>query len=90
MSWTFSVLVLPVPKIPIISAKDFLRGLLLSGCVIVSVSGSHHKVRNPVNGKTSVVPIHGGKDLKKGLFPQILKQLDIDINAFIDIIKYSL
>jgi predicted RNA binding protein YcfA (HicA-like mRNA interferase family) len=76
-----------VPKLPVIKAKDFLRELLAFGCEVVAVNGSHHKVRNVKNGKTATIPIHGGKDLKKGLFPAILKDLDIDINGFLKFIK---
>jgi len=76
-----------MPKIPIIKAKDFLSELLAYGCEIVSVNGSHHKIKNPKNGKTTTIPIHGGKDLKKGLFPAILKALNIDVIEFLNFIK---
>ncbi|MDP5140711.1 MAG: type II toxin-antitoxin system HicA family toxin [Spirosomaceae bacterium] len=39
--------------------------------------GSHHLYYNSATNKTVVVPIHGGKDLKKGTFLSILKQAGI-------------
>jgi len=68
---------------PSIKAKDFLSALLRYGCVEVSVKGSHHKVRNPANGKVSTVPVHSGRDIKKGLAAAILSQLGIDADEFL-------
>ncbi len=76
-----------MPEIPVISAKHFLKTLLLIGCEEVSIKGSHHKVRNILNGKITVVPVHSNVDLKKGLFSKILKQLDIDIEEFIKVLS---
>ena len=76
-----------MPKIPIIKEKDFFKYILKYNCELVSVKGSHHKVLNKINNKTSVVRIHGSNDLKKGLFAKILKDLEIDINEFIEFIK---
>ena len=73
-----------MPKIPIVKAKDFYDYILKYGCCLVNVTGSHHKVMNTVNKLTSVVPIHVGKDLKKGLFAKILRDLNIDIDDFLD------
>ena len=76
-----------MPKIPIIKAKDFIKFLDKYGCEEISVRGSHHKIYNPVNSRTSVIAIHGSQDLDKGSFSGILKQLGIDIDDFIKFIK---
>jgi len=47
-------------KFPALSAKLFLKSLLSHGCIEISINGSHHKVKNPLNNKTSAVPVHGG------------------------------
>jgi predicted RNA binding protein YcfA (HicA-like mRNA interferase family) len=39
------------------------------------------------NGRVTVIPVHKGREIKKGLFIAILKQLQIDIDAFIVFIK---
>jgi predicted RNA binding protein YcfA (HicA-like mRNA interferase family) len=75
-----------MPKIPIIKAKEFLYHLQQYGCVSVRAKGSHHKIRNPLNNETSILPIHGGADLKPGLFAKILKDLRIDAAGFIGFI----
>ena len=76
-----------MPKIPIVKAKDFYDYVLKYGCAFVDVRGSHHKVVNNSNDLTSVIPIHGGKDLKKALFSKILRDLNIDIDDFLDFMK---
>jgi predicted RNA binding protein YcfA (HicA-like mRNA interferase family) len=35
---------------------------------------------NPITNKTVIVPVHGGKDMKKGTFLTLLKQAGIDKN----------
>lgn len=74
-----------MPKIPIIKPKDFLAYLLKFDCNIVNVKGSHYKIVNNKNNKISVLPLHS-EDLKRGTFAGILKQLDIDIDEFINFI----
>ena len=72
-----------MPKIPIIKAKDFYKYITKYSCELVSIKGSHHKILNKLNNKSSILPIHGNEDLKKGLFAKILKDLGIDANEFI-------
>jgi len=60
-----------MPKIPVIKAKAFRGHLIDYGCVEVSVRSSHHKIRNPQNGKVTVLTIHTGKDIDKGAFSSL-------------------
>ena len=76
-----------MPKIPIIKAKDFFKYIKKFNCAEISIRGSHHKIRNNTNGKISIIAIHGNEDLYPAMFQAILKQLDIDVNEFIDFIK---
>ena len=39
------------------------------------------KVKCAITGKTVVVPVHGGRDMKKGTLLRILKQAGIDKSA---------
>ena len=76
-----------MPRLPVIPSKEMLRLLEMYGCVRIKTEGSHFKVENPINGKRTVVPIHGNRDLGKGLFKRILDQLDIDVNEFLKIME---
>ena len=76
-----------MPSLPTMKAKDFHKFLLKYGCEHVSVRGSHYKVLNPASGEHSTVPIHSGKDLKKGTLAGILKKLGIDAEDFVEFVK---
>ena len=49
--------------------SGYLIKLLESnGFIFRRAKGSHHIYYNAQSNKTAVVPVHGGKDLKKGTF----------------------
>ena len=76
-----------MPKLPIVKAKDFHKYLIKYGCEHVDINSSHFKVRYPKTNKPATVPIHGSKDIGKGLLADILKQLGIDVDDFLDFMK---
>lgn len=58
------------------TGKELLKILKSNGWVLDRISGSHHIMIK--NGKRSIpVPIHGKKDIPKGLTFFILKQAGI-------------
>lgn len=61
------------------NADQFARWLRQQGVEISTQSGSGHRdLRNPANGKRSVLPFHGGrKQLGKGIMEQIKKDLEL-------------
>jgi predicted RNA binding protein YcfA (HicA-like mRNA interferase family) len=60
------------------SAKNLIRLLEQKGYYFKRANGSHHLFYNPASGNTIIVPVHGNKDLSKGLFFALLKQAGID------------
>lgn len=63
-----------------LSPKYLIKVLELNGFLFLRAKGSHQIFYNAETGKTVVVPVHGGKDMKKGTFIAILKQAGIDKN----------
>ncbi len=59
-------------KLPVINAKQLIKILESKGFTFARQSGSHAIYANP-NGIKVTVPIHGKKDLGKGLLKQIMK-----------------
>ena len=59
-------------KQPVINAKDLIKKLEKKGFVFSRQSGSHAIYKN-AEGTKVTVPIHGKKDLGKGLLKQIMK-----------------
>jgi mRNA interferase HicA len=44
--------------------------------------GAHRKWRNPTANRSTVVPDHGGKDLKLGTLKAAIRQLGLEWAAF--------
>lgn len=63
-----------------LSPKYLIKILEQNGFIFKRSKGSHHLYFNPVSNKTVIVPVHGGKDMKKGTFLAVLKQAGIDKN----------
>jgi len=57
-----------------ISGKEMLRKFCENGWVIIRNRGSHVMLRKEEKNET--IPIHGNKDLKKGLEKKLLKRLE--------------
>lgn len=58
------------------TGKELLKILKKNGWIVDRISGSHH-IMIKENKRSIPVPIHGNKDLPKGLISAILKQADI-------------
>jgi len=56
-----------------ISGKEMLKKFLENGWEIVRTNGSHVMIRK--GDKNETIPVHGNKDLKKGLEQKLLKRL---------------
>ncbi|HET9058201.1 MAG TPA: type II toxin-antitoxin system HicA family toxin [Chitinophagaceae bacterium] len=61
-----------------LSPKHLIKILELHGFVFKRSKGSHELYYNAQTNKTVIVPVHGGKDMKKGTLLAILKQAGID------------
>ena len=57
-----------------LTPKEMVKFLKENGFEIVSQRGSHCKMKNPVTGRQTVVPMHN-KDLAKGIERVILIRL---------------
>jgi predicted RNA binding protein YcfA (HicA-like mRNA interferase family) len=61
-----------------LSSKRLIDILKENGFEFKRAKGSHQLFFNDKTNKTAIVPVHGGKDLKKGTFLGILKQAGIN------------
>jgi predicted RNA binding protein YcfA (HicA-like mRNA interferase family) len=53
--------------------------------VVIRIKGSHHFLSHP-EGRKTVVPVHSGETISKGLFAQILRDCDLTINEFLKLL----
>lgn len=61
-----------------LSPKSLIKILEQNGFFYKRAKGSHQLYHNPITNKIAIVPVHGGKDMKKGTYLAILKQAGID------------
>lgn len=75
--------------LPVISGKEFIKLLERIGFVIVRINGSHYRLKNQ-DGRVTTVPVHGNKDLPKGLLRKIIREdLKIDLEEFYNLMNQS-
>jgi predicted RNA binding protein YcfA (HicA-like mRNA interferase family) len=60
------------PRLPQLPARDVIRILERHGFSLERQSGSHAVYRHP-DGRWTTVPIHGKRDIGRGLLRRILK-----------------
>lgn len=60
-----------------VSGKKLVQIADENGWVFVSQSGSHVKMRNPIDGKTIIIPLHGNHDLRAGVQKQIMRTMGL-------------
>lgn len=70
-------------RLPALKAKDLIRVLQKDGFVLVHQKGSHATYKNPATNKRVTVPIHPGRDLKRGLLRGILNDLNLTPEEFL-------
>ena len=65
-----------MPKLPQISGKELCKVLEKIGFQKIYGKGSHIRFKH-IDGRRTVVPVHGNEKLGKGLLLEILKQINM-------------
>jgi len=69
--------------LPMLVAREVIRRLLRAGFSYVKTRGSHYIFQNLKTGRMTSVPVHGGKNIGRGLLSKILKQAGLSVKEFI-------
>ncbi|HHY37482.1 MAG TPA: type II toxin-antitoxin system HicA family toxin [Clostridia bacterium] len=70
-----------MPGLPILKAREAIAALQKLGFEIDHVTGSHYILRHP-DGRRTVVPYHGNRDIKQGVLKSILRQAGLTVDEF--------
>lgn len=70
-----------MPPLPVLTAKQVLKVLHGHGFEVIRQSGSHRVVRHP-DGRWTTVPIHGGRDIRKGTLKSIISDTGLTLDDF--------
>lgn len=73
-------------RLPILNFRHFARLLKVKGYFPVRQKGSHVIFENE-QGNTITVPNHPGKTLAKGLLRQLIQDLDMTVDEFIELLR---
>lgn len=74
-------------KLPALKAQEVIAALKKLGFHEKRQSGSHLILMNPKTGKIIPVPIHKGKDLKRGVVRSIIRQAGLDKEDFLKLLQ---
>jgi predicted RNA binding protein YcfA (HicA-like mRNA interferase family) len=72
-------------RIPPVSGRELVDALGRKGFQVIRIKGSHHVLRH-VDGRMTVVPVHGREEIGPGLLAKILRDCDMsrdDLRAFL-------
>lgn len=75
-----------MPKLPSLKPRQVILVLNKLEFVQKGTSGSHFIFRCHSTGKIAVVPIHGGRDLKKGTLRNIIRQTGLSVEEFLKLL----
>ena len=59
-----------------LTGQELVAGLGRLGFQVLRVKGSHHYLRHK-DGRSTVVPVHAGETIGKGLLAKILRDTDL-------------
>ena len=71
-----------MPHLAPISPKKLMVLLEREGFECTRIRGSHHYYINKKDGRTTVVAVHGSRDIGRGLLRAILKDLNWSVEEF--------
>ena len=76
-----------MPKLPILQARKLIKILKKAGFVQDRVEGSHYIFFRLKDKRTISVPVHKGRDLGRGLLVSILRDADISLKEFMNMLR---
>ena len=62
--------------IPSVTGYKLIKALRKLGFEVIRTKGSHHFLRHP-DGRGTVVPVHRGETIGRGLLAQILRDCEL-------------
>jgi predicted RNA binding protein YcfA (HicA-like mRNA interferase family) len=63
-------------RLPSLTGRQILTALERLGFAVIRIRGSHHYLRH-ADGRATVVPVHRGETIGRGLLSKILRDAEI-------------
>ena len=61
---------------PAVTGSQLIKVLRKLGFDVIRMKGSHHFLRHP-DGRSTVIPVHRGETIGRGLLAQILRDCEL-------------
>ena len=75
-------------RLPALKAREVIRALERAGFFVSRTSGSHCRLIQETDPPRHVtVPLHAGRDLKRGTVQGILRQAGLTVEQFIALLR---
>jgi predicted RNA binding protein YcfA (HicA-like mRNA interferase family) len=68
-------------SLPALTGDEIVTALVKAGFQKIHQKGSHGKLAHP-DGRTTIVPVHKGESIGKGLMSKILRDVDLSKEEF--------
>jgi predicted RNA binding protein YcfA (HicA-like mRNA interferase family) len=65
-----------VTRLPSVTGRKLIAALKRLGFNVIRIKGSHHYLRH-TDGRATVVPVHAGEDIGRGLLAKVLNDTDV-------------
>nr|QNO56118.1 hypothetical protein POMOPPKL_00015 [Methanosarcinales archaeon ANME-1 ERB7] len=70
-------------KLPVIKDRELVKFLEFMGFRVTRTKGSHVRLRSE-DGRVTTVPVHGNRDIPKGLLRKIIREdLELSLEEFL-------
>lgn len=73
-------------KLPSVKTRELVRALERLGFFEYHKVGSHAQFKHP-DGRRVTIFVHAGRDMKKGMLHGILRDIDVDEEEFIELLR---
>ncbi len=74
-----------MPKLPTVTANETIKALEKIGFQKIRQKGSHLRMKHQ-DGRVVTIPIHQGKTIGKGLLRKILRDVELSVKEFIELL----
>ena len=71
--------------LPVITGQRLIKAFEKKGFEVIRRKGSHNFLRHP-DGRCTVVPVHSGETIGRGLLAQIIKDCEISVEEMKNLI----
>ena len=68
-------------RLPSVKGADVVGALKREGFAVQRIKGSHHIMKHS-DGRKTVVPVHSGHDIKRGLLRKIIEDAGMSVDDF--------